>query len=258
MADGIVDRDGDGRVDQWIFRENGEIARVELDENRDGRPDRILHYDLGTHQIRRVEEDGNADGVSDSWTDYEDGRVSRRRGDGDYDGVADTWSFYRDGVITRHEQDTTGDGFRDRMGYYVDGKLVREEHDRDGDGRKDVWSSLPDSLATAANYLRRSGWRSGQTWGRQVRLPAGSRHDGSRLLADWQELGVRRIDGRDLPEGDLRAEVVLPLRRLDPAFLVYRNYRTFLSWNRSTFFAISVGALADEIAGAPSLRACGI
>jgi membrane-bound lytic murein transglycosylase B len=130
--------------------------------------------------------------------------------------------------------------------------------DRDGDGRKDVWSSLPDSLATAANYLRRSGWRSGQTWGRQVQLPTGSRHDGSRPLADWQQLGVRRVDGRDLPEGDLRAEVVLPLRRPDPAFLVYRNYRTFLAWNRSTFFAISVGALADEISGAPSLRACGI
>jgi hypothetical protein len=137
-ADGIVDRDGDGRVDQWIFRENGEIARVELDESADGRPDRTLHYDLETHQIHRVEEDGNADGVSDSWTDYEAGRVARRRGDSNHDGTVDTWSFYRGGEITRHDQDTTGDGFRDRVGYYEGGKLIREERDRDGDGRPDA------------------------------------------------------------------------------------------------------------------------
>jgi membrane-bound lytic murein transglycosylase B len=129
--------------------------------------------------------------------------------------------------------------------------------DRDGDGRKDVWTSLPDALATAAHYLRRSGWRSGETWGRQVRSPAELGRDGAKPLAAWQELGVRRIDGSDLPDADLRAELVLPLRRPGLAFLTYRNYQTFLAWNRSTFFAISVGALADEISGAGSLRACG-
>jgi hypothetical protein len=138
VADGIVDRDGDGRVDQWIFRENGEISRVELDETRDGRPDRTLYYDLETHQICRVEEDGNADGVSDSWTDYENGQVVRRRGDGDRDGTVDTWSFYRDGAITRHERDTTVDGFRDRVATYEGGKMIREERDRDRDGRPDA------------------------------------------------------------------------------------------------------------------------
>ncbi len=136
-ANGIVDRDGDGRVDQWIFRERGEISRVELDENADGRPDRFIHYDLDTHQIARVEEDSNADGASDSWTEYVDGRVARRRGDGDYDGSIDTWTFYRVGIITRHEQDTTGNGFRDRVGYYSNGKITREEKDLDGDGRTD-------------------------------------------------------------------------------------------------------------------------
>jgi membrane-bound lytic murein transglycosylase B len=129
--------------------------------------------------------------------------------------------------------------------------------DRDGDGRKDVWTSVPDSLATVASILKRSGWRSGETWGRQVRLPAELRLDGPRPLAAWQELGVRRIDGGDLPVANLLADAVLPLRRPGLAFLVYRNYRTFLTWNRSTFFAISVGALADEISGVASLRACG-
>jgi hypothetical protein len=136
-AHGIVDRDSDGRIDQWIFRERGEISRVELDENSDGRPDRFIHYDLATHQIARVEEDTNADGASDSWTEYLDGRVARRRADGDYDGSIDTWTFYRAGIITRHEQDTTGNGFRDRVGYYSNGKITREEKDLDGDGRTD-------------------------------------------------------------------------------------------------------------------------
>ena len=129
--------------------------------------------------------------------------------------------------------------------------------DRDGDGRKDVWTSPPDALATAAHFLQSAGWRSGETWGRQVRLPAELRREGAKPLAAWQELGVRQIDGSDLPDADLWAEIVLPLRRPGLAFLTYRNYQTFLSWNRSTFFAISVGALADEISGAGSLRACG-
>jgi len=134
--------------------------------------------------------------------------------------------------------------------------------DYDGDGRKDVWASLPDALATAANYLRQAGWRSGETWGRQVLLPEELRRDAaslrrSRTLANWQQSGVRRIDGGELPVADIRGFVVLPVREPEPAFLVYRNYRTFLAWNNSTFFAISVGALADEIAGAGPLRVCG-
>jgi membrane-bound lytic murein transglycosylase B len=129
--------------------------------------------------------------------------------------------------------------------------------DRDGDGRKDVWTSLPDAFATAAHYLRRAGWRSGETWGRQVRLPAEIGRGGTRPLAAWQQLGVRRIDGGALPTADLRARVVLPLRHSGPAFLVYRNYQTFLAWNNSTFFAISVGTLADELTSTASLRACG-
>ncbi len=138
VADGIVDRNGDGRIDLWIYREHGEIARKALDENFDGRPDRILHYDPTTRQIGQVEEDSDDDGAIDSWTDYRDGNVVRRRVDADRNGQVDTWTFYRDGRISRHEQDTTGDGFRDRVGVYVDGRLDREERDSDGDGRPDV------------------------------------------------------------------------------------------------------------------------
>ena len=138
VAHGIVDRDGDGHVDHWIYREQGEIVREVFDQNSDRRPDRIVLYDREAHQIRSVEEDTDQDGSLDSWTDYRDGKVARRRGDADRDGTVDTWSFYAKGRITRHERDTTGDGFRDRVGHYRDGQLEREELDSDGDGIPDA------------------------------------------------------------------------------------------------------------------------
>jgi hypothetical protein len=137
-ADGIVDRNEDGRIDLWIYREDGEIVRRVLDEDFDGRPDQTLLYDRATHRVSRVEEDANRDGSVDNWTDYQDGEVARRRGDTNHDGAVDTWTFYRGGEVTRHEQDTTGNGFRDRIGFYEAGKLVREEQDTTGSGRADV------------------------------------------------------------------------------------------------------------------------
>ncbi len=137
-ADGIVDRDEDGRIDMWIYRENGQIVRKTLDQNFDGHPDTTLRYDQEGHQLAQVDEDSDHDGSIDTWTDYRDGKVVRRRADADRDGTIDTWTFHRDGQITRHEQDTTGDGFRDRVGFYVDGKLVREDLDSDADGRPDI------------------------------------------------------------------------------------------------------------------------
>jgi len=134
--------------------------------------------------------------------------------------------------------------------------------DHDGDGRKDIWGSVPDALASAAHLLKRSGWRSGESWGRQVALPselhdqARSLRARSRSLEGWSQLGVRRSDGAALPAANLAASLVLPVRRAEPAFLVYPNYRVFMDWNRSTFFAISVGTLADELADRSTLRAC--
>lgn len=134
--------------------------------------------------------------------------------------------------------------------------------DQDGDGRKDIWQSIPDALASAAHLLSRSGWRSGETWGREVALPSALHGQARALrrqprsLEGWSHLGVRRSNGAALPEANLRASLVLPLQRAEPAFLVYQNYRAFMDWNRSTFFAISVGTLADAIADRSSLRAC--
>jgi hypothetical protein len=137
-ASGHVDRDGDGRTDQWIFREGGEVVQEMLDEDFDGRPDRTLQYDLATHQIRAIEEDANHDGRVDTWTSVRDGAIVRRRADDDADGHVDTWSYYRSGEITRLERDASGDGFRDRVSHYDEGRLLREEQDDDADGLADV------------------------------------------------------------------------------------------------------------------------
>ncbi len=126
--------------------------------------------------------------------------------------------------------------------------------DFDGDGRKDIWNSKEDVFASAANYLSRSGWRNDQTWGRPVKLPQLFDLDLVDLklqkrLSEWQRMGVRSANGADLPKRDLMASVVLAEGPAGPTFVVYDNYRTILKWNRSTFFAVAVGSLADRIGG---------
>ena len=131
--------------------------------------------------------------------------------------------------------------------------------DGDGDGRKDLWGSAADALESAANFMS-SAWQPGVRWGRQVRVPerfntslAGL--DRTRPLAQWRALGVRLPDGGALPGANLRASVILPDDGArEPAFLVYQNFRALLRWNRSHFFALAVGHLADRIAGEPLLE----
>ncbi len=126
--------------------------------------------------------------------------------------------------------------------------------DGDGDGRKDIWTNKSDAFASAANYLARSGWKGDQTWGRRVLLPQGFQKKLASLkirkpLAEWQKLGLRRLGGGDLPKRQLKASVVLAGGPKGPTYLAYNNYRVTLKWNRSTFFAIAVGTLAEGIAG---------
>jgi membrane-bound lytic murein transglycosylase B len=121
-----------------------------------------------------------------------------------------------------------------------------------GDGRRDIWNRKEDVFASIANYLSRVGWRGDQTWGREVRLPAGFDRslagiDTIKPLAEWQRLGVRRADGGDLPAGESAAALVFPGGNDGPALLAYDNFRTILKWNNSLFFASAVGRLADSM-----------
>ena len=126
--------------------------------------------------------------------------------------------------------------------------------DYDQDGRSDIWSTHADIFASIANYLHQANWEYDQTWGRQVWLPkdldlALVGMETIRPLAFWQELGVRRMDGRDLPLRDLEASLIMPNGTGGASYIVYQNFRSILDWNRSTYFALSVGTLADRTAG---------
>jgi membrane-bound lytic murein transglycosylase B len=131
--------------------------------------------------------------------------------------------------------------------------------DADHDGRRDLWGSVPDALASAANFLRGIGWQPGLRWGREVHLPeafdyslAGRSH--ARPLGEWVQLGVTDAYARPLPRLDLPAALLVPAGHAGPAFLVYDNFDVIMGWNRSEYYALSVGRLADEIAGADPLR----
>ena len=124
--------------------------------------------------------------------------------------------------------------------------------DHDGDGRKDIWTTKADVFASAANYLSRSGWKGDQTWGRAVTLPSGFDNALADLkirkpISEWQSLGIRRSDGSDLPKRDLQAAIRLVDGPGSPAYMVYNNFNTIMKWNRSTYFAVAVGTLAEKI-----------
>ncbi len=127
--------------------------------------------------------------------------------------------------------------------------------DGSGDGRKDIWTSLPDAFASAGAFLSRLGWRAGEGWGRQVRLPAGYDYALSGLghwqpLATWAAMGVTRADGGPLRVEDGRtAALVLPAGYRGPAFLVTDNFRVIMRWNNASVYALAVGHLSDRVAG---------
>ena len=124
--------------------------------------------------------------------------------------------------------------------------------DYDGDGKRDIWTTEADALASIANFLRALGWNDNLTWGRPVLLPLNfdiSLADGntSRPLQEWNALGIRRLNGTNLPQKALDARLLRPARAGGSAFLIYENFDVLMKWNRSHYFVISVGILSDKL-----------
>ena len=138
---------------------------------------------------------------------------------------------------------------------FMPSSFLRFAVDFDGDGKRDIWNSLPDIFASIANYLAGSGWNDRHTWGRQVKLAASPKTPQSskaalkvvKPLPEWQSLGVRRTNGQALPNVALDASLLQTDDGKGPAYLVYNNFRVLMDWNRSTYFALTVGELADLI-----------
>lgn len=136
--------------------------------------------------------------------------------------------------------------------------FLRYAVDADNDGKRDLWNSLDDALMSAGTFLNDLGWNEDYRWGREVLLPDGFNYalaDGKkRQLKDWRDMDITDAFGKPLPAEDIEAGLVVPAGHEGPAFLAYSNFNVIMGWNRSEFYAIAVGHLADRIAGAGGLQ----
>jgi len=126
--------------------------------------------------------------------------------------------------------------------------------DGNNDGEIDVWKSEVDALTSAANYLNKLGWQKKERWGREVILPDNFNfqsvvYDQDYPLKKFRELGIKQENGKDLPQYEISAELVLPNGHQGHAFLVYSNFDVIMRWNLSKNYALSVGILADKLVG---------
>jgi len=153
-------------------------------------------------------------------------------------------------------QDLTG-SWAGAMGHtqFIPTSYLAYAIDMDGNGRCDIWNSVPDALATAANLLHSNGWQSGKTWGYEVILPTGGERwlDETRTLADWQTAGFFRTGERTFPRPDDRAVLKLPAGKEGPAFLVLKNFFVLKRYNNADAYALATGMLADRLAGNKAL-----
>lgn len=129
--------------------------------------------------------------------------------------------------------------------------------DFDGDGRRDVMRSIPDMMASSANFLKQLGFQRGEPWLEEVRLPNSMPWEEADLeilhtRAQWARWGVKRPDGR-LERDEKRASLLLPMGRLGPAFLAYPSFKAFTGWNAAMVYSITAAYLATRIEGAPAL-----
>lgn len=141
---------------------------------------------------------------------------------------------------------------------FMPSTFLRYAKDIDGDGRRDLWGSIPDAMGSAANFLQQLGWVPGLSWGQEVLLPRSfdyslAGRDQMLSLEEWTNLGVTTISGAPLAPAAQKAALIIPAGYQGPAFLVTKNFYVIMRWNRSEFYALSVGHLADRIAGAASL-----
>jgi membrane-bound lytic murein transglycosylase B len=124
--------------------------------------------------------------------------------------------------------------------------------DGNNDGKIDIWNSKEDALASIANYLSTRGWNKKTGWGREVKLTQNLAADifgkeTKKSLSAWSALGLRQKNGKPLPKANITASLIRPAETSGPSFLIYPNYHILLDWNRSLYFATSVGIFADHL-----------
>ncbi len=124
--------------------------------------------------------------------------------------------------------------------------------DFDGDGRRDLVNSIPDALASTANFMVKAGWRANEPWGFEVRIPSGYNGPSGRKrrasVQDWASRGITNVDGSSL-KSNFSAALLLPAGKTGPAFLVSRNFNALYSYNAAESYALAIGHLSDRLKG---------
>jgi lytic murein transglycosylase len=139
---------------------------------------------------------------------------------------------------------------------FMPSTFMRLAVDMDGSGKRDIVDSVPNALGSTANFLRNSGWMTGESWGFEVILPAGyhgpTGRGAKRPFSSWAAVGVRRADGRALPAAGT-AGLIIPAGREGPAFLVTHNFDAIYSYNAAESYALAISLLSDRLKGAGPL-----
>ncbi|HMB46849.1 MAG TPA: lytic murein transglycosylase [Afifellaceae bacterium] len=139
---------------------------------------------------------------------------------------------------------------------FLPGDYLESAVDFDGDGRRDLRKSAPDALASAANVIAKSGWRAGEPWLEEVRVPQSMPWEQADIAiqqprSQWAKWGVRRADGGKLKADGMQTSLLLPMGRNGPAFLAYPNFQVYLQWNESLVYTTTAAYFATRLAGAP-------
>ncbi|MBY0410693.1 MAG: lytic murein transglycosylase [Burkholderiaceae bacterium] len=136
--------------------------------------------------------------------------------------------------------------------------------DADGDGHRDIWGSVPDVAASTAAFLAGEGWRTGEVWGTEVRLPSGFDYAQAQLsvrktATQWAVEGVQAMEGPLLQQPQWMqlsdASIITPAGARGPTFLVGHNFRTLLRYNNALTYALGVAQLAQQIGGGAPIAA---
>ena len=138
-------------------------------------------------------------------------------------------------------------------------EYLRDAVDYDGSGRRNLIRSVPDVIGSTGKYLGYLGWKRGEPWLQEVRVPANFKWEEADLSiqhprAQWAAMGVTLADGRPLPSDKLGASVVLPMGRLGPTFMAYDNFQVYLKWNNSLMYSLTAAYYATRLDGAAPMR----
>jgi membrane-bound lytic murein transglycosylase B len=138
---------------------------------------------------------------------------------------------------------------------FMPSSYLRLAVDFDGDGRRDIWNSRADALGSIGNYLQKSGWRDGETWGQEILLPDGfsgeTGRDHRRPLGEWLRQGIKPVGEKPLARAETPAAIILPDGATDhggAAFFAYGNFGAIRRYNPSDFYALAVGLIGDQVA----------